>query len=638
MNRVSVFWNTPQYETMMSCPAHPRLRPLRKPFTLLVAITAVAMGLVLPVATPAADGAKPAPRHSDVSHYVTMRDGTKIAVSFYYPSGSVPVSLTPAVLMQTRYGRAGIGRWPRTKRWLDDGFVVVAVDTRGSTASFGTRYTELAPESIADMDELIRHVAAQSWSNGKVIAAGQSYAADTADFATSRPAPALIGGVIHETDFDVYLDVMAPGGVVNSGFLNEWGTLTRAMDLGRAVPGLPGSEKNPTADCRLRAADCAGLYPILQPVDDDPNFEQLRAALEAKRRWLPTDLLNVTFREDPGHNGHSFFAMSPFSALEGIRRERKPVQYWGSWIDGGTAEAALARFRSAPEVPMEVWITGNDHSNVHNADPFAPERDEPVPRFDEQNDVQSAFVRRLLAGDKIERRIHYYVLGNSQMRTTDVWPPRGTATRTWHFAQDHTLAAKAGPASTHVYDVDPKVGTGPKTRWSTQIGVPPAYGDRREIDQRLLTYDTEPFDKAMEVIGAPVIDLSVEAASEDPAFFAYLEDVAPDGRVTYITEGMLRAIHRRPADPATLPYDQGPAPHSFRRADAMLVTPGERMQVRFALFPTAARIERDHRLRIAIAGADASWFTVYPREGRERWVVHLGAEGSRVEVPLRPIE
>lgn len=92
------------------------------------------------------------------------------------------------------------------------------------------------------------------------------------------------------------------------------------------------------------------------------------------------------------------------------------------------------------------------------------------------------------------------------------------------------------------------------------------------------------------------------------------------------------------ADPSTLPYDQGPAPHSFRRADAQLVTPGERMQVRFALFPTAARIERGHRLRIAIAGADASTFTFCPRDGRERLVVHLGAEGSRVEVPLRAID
>ncbi|RPH93939.1 MAG: CocE/NonD family hydrolase [Lysobacterales bacterium] len=616
----------------------PRSHSLGSRLARLVLISVVFIPLVTAFPSLAADDARPAPRHSDVSYYLTMRDDIRIAVSFYFPSGSVPASPAPAVLMQTRYGRAGIGRWPRTQRWLDDGFVVVAVDTRGSTASFGTRYTELAPESIADMDELIRHVAAQPWSNGKVFAAGQSYAADTADFATSRSAPALIGAVIHETDFDVFLRVVAPGGVVNRGFLSDWGMMTRAMDLGRAPTGMPGGEAIANADCRRNAADCASLYPILQPVDDDASFEQLRAALEAKRRWLPTDLLNITFREDVGHNGHSFLAMSPASALEGIRREKKPVQYWGSWMDGGTAEAALARFRSAPEVPMELWITANDHSNIRNADPFDPARMIPVPTFDEQNDIQSDFVSHVMAGKTIPRLINYYVLGTGEMRVTDVWPPRGTHSRTLHFSGDHALAANAGPANSHTYDVDAEVGTGTQTRWSTQIGVPPAYGDRREMDRRLLTYDSEPFAKAVEVVGSVVVELSVEAASEDPAFFAYLEDVAPDGRVTYITEGMLRAIHRRPADPASLPYDQGPAPHSFRRADAQLVTPGERMQVRFALFPTAARIERGHKLRIAIAGADASTFTFYPHNGHERFVVHVGDEGSFVELPLREVD
>lgn len=615
-----------------------RSHPIGSRLSHLAIVLAGALLLFTGFTSLAADVPQPSPRHSDISYYLPMSDGTGIAMSIYYPSESVPASPAPSVLMQTRYGRAGIGRWPRTQRWLEDGFVVVAVDTRGSTASFGTRYTELAPESIADMDELIRHIAVQPWSNGKVFAAGQSYAADTADFATSRPAPALIGAVIHQTDFDVFLHVIAPGGVVNRGFLSDWGMMTRAMDLGRTLPGMAGGASTANADCRLRAADCASLYPILQPVDDDANFEQLRAALEGKRRWLPTDLLNVTFREDVGHNGHSFLAMSPASALAGIRREKKPVQYWGSWMDGGTAEAALARFRSAPEVPMELWITGNDHSNIRNADPFDPARTEPVPTFDEQNDIQSDFVSRIIAGKAIPRLIHYYMLGTGEMRSTNVWPPRGTRSRTLHFSGDHALAANAGPAGVHTYEVDAEVGTGTQTRWSTQIGVPPAYGDRREMDRRLLTYDSEPFARAVEVLGSVVVELSVEAASEDPAFFAYLEDVAPDGRVTYITEGMLRAIHRRPADPASLPYDQGPAPHSFRRTDAQLVTPGERMQVRFALFPTAARIERGHKLRIAIAGADASTFTFYPHDGQERFVVHYGDEGSFVELPLRAID
>jgi putative CocE/NonD family hydrolase len=575
---------------------------------------------------------RPAARHSDRSYYVTMRDGTKIAVNVYFPAGAPGPRRLTAVLMQTRYGRAGIGRWPRTARWLDDGYAVVAVDTRGSTASFGARLTELSPDEIRDMDELVRHVARQPWSDGRVIAAGQSYAADTADLATSRPVKELIGGVLHEVDFDVYLHVFVPGGVVNRGFIADWGAVTRRMDLGRALLPPPAG---PALDCLARAADCPKLFPVLQPVDGDESFELLRQALGQKHRWLPDDLLNVAFRDDKGHNGFGLFDISPAAALRGIRERRKPVQYWGSWIDGGTAESALARFRSAPEVPMDVWITANDHNNTRNADPFFLERTEPVPTFAAQQDAAAAFARRLVAGERVERRVHYYVLGTGEMRSTTVWPPVGVETRTFFFAASRSLRPDAGAAGSDPYDVDFDVTTGPETRWSTQNGVPPRYRDRREMDRRLLTYDGAPLERDHEILGTPVLDLRVATRSDDPAFFAYLEDVAPDGTVTYLTEGMLRAIHRRPADPRTLPYDQGPAPHSFRRRDAELVTPGETMQVRFALFPVAARIRAGHRIRIAIAGADTPMFTRYSGGGADTFEVRRGADGSRLELPMR---
>jgi hypothetical protein len=100
---------------------------------------------------------------------------------------------------------------------------------------------------------------------------------------------------------------------------------------------------------------------------------------------------------------------------------------------------------------------------------------------------------------------------------------------------------------------------------------------------------------------------------------------------------MLRAVHRRIADPASLPYDQGPAAHSFRRADAMQVTPGEVMEVRFALFPVAALIRSGHRLRVAIAGADRNVFRIYSGGGPDTYTISYGgARQSRLELNLRP--
>jgi predicted acyl esterase len=140
----------------------------------------------------------------------------------------------------------------------------------------------------------------------------------------------------------------------------------------------------------------------------------------------------------------------------------------------------------------------------------------------------------------------------------------------------------------------------------------------------------------MELAGIPVLALEVAAASGDPAFFVYLEDVAPGGKVTFLTEAQFRAIHRKVADAASLPYDQGPAPHSFARADAMETSPGERMRVEFALGSVAARIAAGHRIRIAIGGADTHMFMTYANGGPERFEVHFGAGGSMLTLPLRP--
>jgi putative CocE/NonD family hydrolase len=166
--------------------------------------------------------------------------------------------------------------------------------------------------------------------------------------------------------------------------------------------------------------------------------------------------------------------------------------------------------------------------------------------------------------------------------------------------------------------------------------MPADYGDRAGPDARLMTYDSTPMANDMELVGIPVLALEVAALSSDPAFFVYLEDVAPDGKVTFLTEGQFRAIHRKPADPSLLPYDQGPAPHSFARADAMESSSGERMRIEFALSSVAARIQAGHRIRIAIGGADTHMFMTYSNGGPERFDIHFGAGGSTLTLPLRP--
>lgn len=581
----------------------------------------------------AAEGVRPT-ESGERSYYLPMRDGVRLALNLYFPNHAEPAAPAPAVLIQTRYGRAQESRRGGAPRdidyFLDAGFVVAIVDTRGSTSSFGPRDVEMGAEERADMDEIIAHLAAAPWSDGRVIAYGVSYMADTAAFGASRPAPALVAAIPRELDFDAYTQGFMPGGVQNDYLLYVWGNYTERIDLGRS----PGEEG---LDCRARAQDCPGLFPLLSPVDGDDDYALLRQALNGRRRWGPEDYINAPFRDDAGANNHSLFSFSPAAELEGLRREAKPMMVWGSWLDATTADAALSLYRSAPELPMEIWITANNHGHEANADPFAPSRTAPLPDREGQMRAVLDFVARVFAGRPVERTIHYYVLGAGVFRDAPQWPPSGAASRSYYLARDQRLVAQPTSPFSIRYDVDFAAGTGANTRWSTQFGPAPAYRDRSEPDQRLVVFDTEAMREDMELVGHPVIDLWLSVSRDDAAVFAYLEDVAPDGRVTYITEGQLRAIHRRPADPSDLPFDQGPAPHSFQRGDAEPVVPGRVMRLNFALNPVAALVARGHRLRIAIAGADANVFRRYPGEGGSAFTIQTGgAYASRVDIPMRP--
>ena len=124
------------------------------------------------------------------------------------------------------------------------------------------------------------------------------------------------------------------------------------------------------------------------------------------------------------------------------------------------------------------------------------------------------------------------------------------------------------------------------------------------------------------------------STATDGAFFIYLEDVDTSGKVTYITEGQLRAIHRKisadsPPYKLLVPY------HSFKRKDAMPLMPGEIAELKFGLLPTSVLIKKDHRIRIAIAGHDKDTFARIPPEGTPLiTVIRNKSHASYIDLPV----
>jgi putative CocE/NonD family hydrolase len=129
--------------------------------------------------------------------------------------------------------------------------------------------------------------------------------------------------------------------------------------------------------------------------------------------------------------------------------------------------------------------------------------------------------------------------------------------------------------------------------------------------------------------------LYVTSTEPDGAFIVYLEDVHPGGKVTYITEGVLRAIHRRVYSESVKDKLELPQ-HTYLREDGEPLKPGEPAELSFCLLPTSVLLKAGHRLRLSIAGHDKGTFPRIPAQGNPVvTVLRNRIYCSSIDLPVR---
>lgn len=534
--------------------------------------------------------------------YVPMRDGVRIAVDLLLPPGLSEGDRLPAVMRATRYWRAMIGGDPAVQErqaaeraaYLGAGYAFVLVDVRGTGASFGS-WVPFSEDEVEDLGQVVDWIVEQPWSNGRVGTVGISYDANTAFALTYAGRSAVRAVVPRFPDWDAYANITYPGGIFNHAFLTAWTEGNVSLDSG---------ESRTEEEARPK------------PVDEDTDGRLLAAAI-AEHDKAPPGLV-PTFRDDPiAETGETIGSISPYAFQQEIERSGIPLYFWASWLDAGTARGVLSCYETIDN-PQRVIIGPWAHGARESANLFFPSGGPVSPPVEHQQRDILAFFHAHLMGEVLEfdRMIGYYTYGEEAWHTADRWPPPDLDDQRWYFGADALLQPSPPEAEdgSDEYAVDFEASTGTQTRWHTQLGGSEVvYPDRVEEDRRLLTYTSAPLDADYEITGEPVVTLFVRSTEPDCAFFVYLEDVEEDGRVTYVTEGQLRALHRkvRPDPPYAVfgPY------HSCERADAEPLVPGEIAEITFALFPTSILIRRGHRIRVAIAGHDTN-FARIPEEGQ----------------------
>ena len=589
------------------------------------------------------------------SQYVSLSDGVRLAVSVWLPEDSPETShqtldKRPAVLTTTRYWRAMAFAedkpeyqpfYPLAADLYASGYTLVVADARGTGASFGSRDTEVSPREVADIGELIHWIAQQAWCDGRVATTGVSYTANTTLASLVTAPVALKLGVCRAPDFDGFRHLVAPGGVINRWFIGNWGERTGAQDRNDVKALKAGGFRPPPA---AEGVQWLGV----RPVDADHQGELLAAAIaEHQQNFnLASSQDSLQFVGSPDFGDYRYFFEPEYKTP--MERSGIPLVIHCGWHDAGTQLGALAMFATFSN-PMRVILGPCNHGGDSRADPFQPGDGTKVEiiAWNKVRALTMASLDQVFKPDKQTTgteesyfgQVEYYTLGENRWKTTAQWPLPKTQMQRFYCAANQQLTINPPDLEEGCdhYQVDPNAGTGANNRWFAQMGGNPIlFPDRREADKKLLVYDTPPLENDTEITGHPIVSLQIRSSATDGLFFVYLETVDPDGRVRLLTEGQLRALHRKVSDKPP-PYTMFGPYHSLKEKDALPLIPGKIAEITFDLFPISVLLKKGQRIRIAIAGADKDVFAPIkgcesPQITVERNAVHA----SYIELPIIP--
>ena len=581
------------------------------------------------------------------SQYVAVRDGTKLAVDVHLPGMDDTGGRFPAILILTPYyrrfalrdgHRPEIDPCPTIAFYRDifvpRGYALVAVDVRGSGASFGCRDGFRSPAERLDHHDVADWVADQPWCDGNIGATGISYPGAASDFLASTAHPAVKAVAPLFAVWDTWSNHLYPGGVLLTCVTRRYGALAEALDLDQR-------ERIP-AHAYFKDDDLAGPA----PVDADPDGTLLAQAIHQHRANFDMQdfAQQLRFRDagltdDPDYTGA---VISPYHYAN--RDADRSCAYYSvsGWMDGGGySTGTIQRYLWLDNPKTRLLLGPWDHGARANVSPWADKAGQA------QQPIVGAAVLRFFdqhlqgraTGIEDEKPVHYFTMGEERWKAADLWPPAAERRSLYAGADRRLTAAEpADETAADVYRADYARGTGSQTRYDRLYiaDVRHYYDDWDGREKRMLSYTGEPLPADTEVTGHPSVELHFACSEKDCAFFVYLSDVTPDGRSVYVTEGVFRALHRKPGpNPEKIPAT-GPT-HSFKRADAALLVPGAPAVAAFELLATSYLFRRGHRIRLSIAAADSDHFSRIP-DGRppEITLYRARARPSRIDLPIVP--
>jgi predicted acyl esterase len=504
---------------------------------------------------------------------IPMPDGIELAATLYLPPDGGG-SQVPALLEFLPYRKddAMLARDYNLYSYVTRyGYAGARVDIRGTGRSGGELPPgEYAEQELLDAEAAIAWLANRPWCTGAVGMWGISWGGFNAIQVAVRRPPALQAIIAIDASDDLFHDdVHYIDGLLH---LDEYAVM---IDHLNALP----------------------------PAPDYPLDEDVLAARFDAEPWLVSWL---------GHQQDG-----PYWRRASLRPDygqlTVPAFLIGGWYDG--YRDSIPRMLAACPAPVRALIGPWNHTFPHNAvpGPAIEWRAEAVRWWDH-------WLKGIDTGIMTEPPVTVFIQDwhapdpdltelPGRWRTEGALPPERAEYRTLHCRSDGKLAGQPQAADAAV-----------KLRYVPSAGVEAGHWwgdltvDQRGADGFALTFDTDPLEADLEILGFPRVEIHGGSEAAPLHWFARLCDVAPDGTVTLVTGG------GRAADP-DLMRDAEPASPGGMALD---------LHVTSWVFP------RGHEVRLAIS--NAMWPMIWPTPHPDTAEVRLGPAGTRLLLPVIPHE
>jgi putative CocE/NonD family hydrolase len=519
----------------------------------------------------------------EVEHFwVPMPDGTRLAAKMWLPIDAEDEPV-PAILEFLPYRkREGTRHRDRVNHppVAEAGYACIRVDIRGTGDSEGVYHDEYTPQEQQDGCDIIAWLAEQSWCNGAVGIIGISWGGfNGLQIAAHRP-PALKAIVsIGSTDDRYATDVHYYGGCLIKDNI-DWGAVMFGYN------GLP-------PDPELVGENWRAMW---------------QARLEANVPWT-LEWLRHQRRDDYWRQG---------SVCEDFSKIACAVYAVSGW--GDNYNEAVPRLVAGLDAPV-IGLSGpwcHQYPNRGYPGPAIGFLQETVRWWDHwlkgidtgimQEPAWRAWVQESVppATSYDERPGHW--VGEPS------WPSPLTDWKRW-FMNPGRLDREAGaPIPLAVKSLQT---TGLTQAQLCHHGEPGCFSsDQREDDAGSLVFLSDPLDEALQILGAPIVQLTL-SSDRPTAFVAVrLNDVAPDGASTRVHHGVLNLT--RPTD---------------RSVTQPLIT-GKPITVRVEIDDIGHVFAAGHR--IAVSVSSTYWPLIWPSP--EPVTLTLTAGECHLELPVRPVQ